>query len=222
MLGLTLADIYNLSPPKHIQDDSVVGHPKTPPLYPQIPQIIHSHSIPHFLLKSRLILSTFHFPKYLILIRDVRHTLVSYYEKWNHVYGVDFSTFVRGDVRGKKFRKDVWFYIQFLNDWGALVAHHPERIAVLKYEEIRADPVGELARVLDYFGIAGATPQLLKSVVAKASKSEMANRPNPRVKASVVRMDDRSSAEWFSEEDRLFISQICRRNLKYTFGYQYG
>ncbi len=38
---------------------------------------------------------------------------------------------------------------------------------------------------------------------------------------SVVRMDPRPSEEWYSDEDRRFVAELCRRNLKYTFGYQY-
>ncbi len=38
---------------------------------------------------------------------------------------------------------------------------------------------------------------------------------------SVVRMDPRPSEEWYSDEDRRFVAELCRRNLKHTFGYQY-
>ncbi len=53
MLGLTLAKIHDLTPPSHLLDNSIVGHPKSPPLYPQIPQIVTTHSIPHGLLHRR-------------------------------------------------------------------------------------------------------------------------------------------------------------------------
>ena len=221
MLGLTLARLYDLPPPSHIQDDSVVGHLKSPPLYPQIPQIVHSHSIPHYLLRSRTLFRLLHFPKHLILVRDIRDGLVAYYEKWNTRFNVDFSTFLRGDARGKKYRYDIWLRIRFLNGWGAVIARHPEHTAVLKYEDLVADTPGQLARVCDHFNIAGVTPELLDEVVALASKEEMAKRPNPKVKRTVVRIDSRPADEWYSDADRLFVAEVLRRNLKYTFGYKY-
>ncbi len=221
MLGLTLARLYDLPPPAHIQDDAIVGHPRSPPLYPQIPQIVHSHSIAHHLLRSRTLLRLVHFPKHLILVRDIRDGLVAYYEKLSSRFNVDFSTFLRGDVSGRKYKYDIWLRIRFLNAWGAVVERHPEHAAVLKYEDLLADTRGRLARACDHFGIEGVTPELLDEVVAAASKAEMAKRPNPKVKKAVVRMDPRPSGEWYSDADRRFVAEVCRRNLKHTFGYKY-
>jgi hypothetical protein len=34
-------------------------------------------------------------------------------------------------------------------------------------------------------------------------------------------MDPRPADEWYSDADRLFVAEVLRRNLKYTFGYKY-
>ena len=102
-----------------------------------------------------------------------------------------------------------------------MVERHPEHTAVLRYEDLKADTRGQLARVCAYFDIKGVSPDLLDDVVAAASKEEMAKRPDPNVKLTVVRMNTRPADEWYSEEDRRFVSELCRRNLKYTFGYRY-
>jgi hypothetical protein len=219
MLGLTLAKIHNLPPPAHIQDDAIIGHPKTPPRYGNIPQIVHSHTIPHYLNRSRRLVCLVHFPKYLILVRDMRDALVSHFEKWKDEYGVSFSTYLRGDMRGR-YGNDIWLQIRFLNAWGAVAKRQPERTQVLKYEALCGDTKGELARVCAFFGIAGATPSILAEVVGQASKDEMAMRPNPEVRLSVVRVAERSTL--YSPEDRRFIAETCRRNLRHSFGYSYG
>ena len=352
MLGLTLAKIYDLPPPSHIQDDSIIGHTRSPPIYPGIPQIIHSHSIPHYFLRSRALVAILHFPRYVVLVRDIRDGLVAHYEKFNGEYNVDFSTFLHGGVRrkrnaasGRKYADDIWLRIRFLNGWGAVAERHPERVAVLRYEDLKADTrselarvcnhlvspqiihshsiphyflrsralvailhfpryvvlvrdirdglvahyekfngeynvdfstflhggvrrkrnaasgrkyaddiwvrlrflngwgavierqpehaavvtyeellsdtPGQLARVCDYFNIEGVTPDLLDEVVALASKEEMAKLPNPKVNRIVVRTDPRPSNDWYSDADRSFVAEVCRRNLKYTFGYKY-
>ncbi len=224
MLGLTLAKLYNLPPPANIGDGSIVGTLKSPPLYAQIPQIVSTHSIPHILLRSRTFFRILYFPRYLILVRDIRAVLVSHYERRKGQYDVDFPTYLRGDVRGKTYRHDIWTRIRWLNGWGAVVEHHPEQTAVLKYEDLKADTRGELTRVCDYFKINGVTPDLLDQVIAASSKEEMAKRLDPQwtgAKWKAVRMDPRPSEEWYSDEDRRFVAELCRRNLKYTFGYQY-
>lgn len=222
MLGLALAKLYDLPPPSHIKDKSIVGHPKSPAIYTQVPQIIYTHDYPHYFLRSRTLFRLFHFPKYLILVRDIRDALVAHYEKEKNEYNVDFSTFLRGDVRGNKYRYDIWMRILFLNAWGAVVKRHPERIAILRYEDLLADTPGQLARVCDHFNITGVTPELMDDVVAAASKEEMVKLTGSNPHRRIVRNDPRSSGEWYTNEDLGFVTEVCRRNLNYTFGYKYG
>ena len=215
LLSLTLAKLYGLPPPVYIQDHSIVGKP----IYPQIPRIINSSLVPHYLLRSRALFRFFHFPKHLIVVRDLRDSLVSHYEKQKSDYKVDFSTYLRGDVRRKMYRNDIWTRIHYMNGWGAVVERHPEQAAVLKYEDLKADTRGQLARICDHFNFEGVTPDLLDEVVAAASKENMAKRENP--KYHVVRLDPRPADEWYSDEDRRFVAEVCRRYLKYTFGYRF-
>ena len=221
MLSLTLAKLFELPPPAHFRDNSIVGHPKSPPIYQQIPQIVIAHSIPHYLLRSRMLFKLLHFPRYLILVRDIRSVLVAHYERRKDSLNVDFSTYLRGDFRSKNYKYDIWLRIRFLNGWGPVAERHPEQVAVVKYEDLIADTPGQLARVCDHFNIKGVTPDLLDEVIAAASKAKMAKFQKPNAQRSLVRQDPRPSGEWYSEEDRRFVAELCRRNLKYTFGYQY-
>ena len=83
---------------------------------------------------------------------------------------------------------------------------------------MKADTRGQLAWVCDHFNIEGATPDLLDEVVAAASKAEMAKRSKPKAKLRSVRMGARPADEWYSDEDRRFVTEVCRRYLKHTFG----
>ena len=219
MLGLTLARLYDLPRPRHLHDNSIIGSP----IYPQIPQILHTHAIPHYLFRSRTVIRLLRFPKYVILVRDLRDVLVSHYEKHKSEYNADFSTYLHGNVRGGGRRKggDIWVRIRFLNGWGAVAERHPREFAVLKYEDLVADTRGEFARVCDHFEIEGVTLDLVDTVVGAASKSKMRNLPDPKGKWIVIRTDSRPSDEWYSDADRRFVAEVCRRNLKYTFGYRY-
>ncbi len=81
MLGLALAKRYNLPPPSHIKNTSIIGRPKSPAIHTQIPQITSCHDYPHYLLRSRTLLRLLDYPKTLFLVRDIRAALVSHYEK---------------------------------------------------------------------------------------------------------------------------------------------
>ncbi len=217
MLGLALAKLYDLPHPPYILSTSFVGKP----IYTHIPQILHTHCIPHYMFRSRAFFRLFHLPRHLILVRDIRDALVSRYEKYKREYNVDFSTYLRGDLRGKKYTIDIWVRIRFLNGWGAVVERNAEEFAVLKYEDFITDRHGRLARLCDHFNIEGVTPDLLDEVVAAASKAEMNKLPYPNGKSIVVRANPRPSDEWYSDADRRFVAEVCRRHLKYTFGYRY-
>ena len=215
MLGRVLAKLYDLELPANIQGRSIVGKPE----YPQTPRIIDTTMSPHYFLRSRALFRLFRVPNHLILVRDLRDALVSRYEIRKDQYNVDFSTYLRGDIRHSRFRVDIWTRIRFLNGWGAVVERQPERVAVLKYEDLKADTRGQLGRVCEHFGFEGVTPDLIDEVVAVSSKSEMAKRAKPGTRS--VRMDPRPADEWYSDEDRRFLAEVCRRHLKYTFGYRY-
>jgi hypothetical protein len=157
------------------------------------------------------------------LVRDIRDVLVSVYEKRKRKGGsdMDFSTYLRGNPDAGKHRPRIWSRIRFLNGWGAVAERQPEQVAVVKYEDLLADTRGQLARVCNHFNIEGVTPDLLDEVIAAASKAEMVKLPNPKKTRWTVRMDPRPADEWYSDADRRFVAELCRRNLKYTFGYRY-
>ena len=136
-----------------------------------------------------------------------------------NVYNVDFSTYLRGDVVGRAYYNDIWTRLRYYNGWGPVAERNPRKVAVVKYEDLMADTRGQLARICDHFDIEGATPDLLDEVVARVSKTEMAKRGKPTWR--VVRTDARPTDEWYSDDDRHFVAEVCRRNLKYTFGYKY-
>ena len=109
MLSVVMSPEYGLPIPELLQDDSIIGHPKSPPKHTNAPRIVHSHTITAPVLAWPLVHELFGLPRYLILVRDPRAALVSHYEKWKDRYQVSFSEFLRGDPRGKRFRKDIWW-----------------------------------------------------------------------------------------------------------------
>ena len=220
MLGLLLAELYDLPDPEQIQSNAIVGHPNHPPVYPDIPRIVLTHSTAHHAMRLPVVHRALGLPRYVVLVRDIRHILVSVYEKWDETHRVDISTFLRGDVRSQRYITDIWQLMRFFNAWGAVVEACPERATALRYEDLMADTRGNLARLCAFLGIEGVTPALIEHAVAGASKQEMAQWPGPAHK--VVNLGERDPNDWFGAAERDFLDEVCRRNLKYRFGYDLG
>ncbi|AKJ64453.1 sulfotransferase domain-containing protein [Kiritimatiella glycovorans] len=218
MLSLCMAEVYEKPAPETIQDMDFIGRPKQPPKYSGLPRIVSSHSLPHGLMFMRPVRDRLEFPRYLILVRDPQHALVSHYEKWKARYGVDFSSFLRGDVRDKLYFNDIWRQLEFLNGWGRVVCDPFFTTMTLKYENMKRDPEAALKAACEYFGIP-AGEEVVSAAVHRSTKSEMAERSRPRNREQVIRNDRRDPMEWFTEQDRKWWNAVCRELLDWDAGY---
>ncbi|MBI1214372.1 MAG: hypothetical protein GC185_00970 [Alphaproteobacteria bacterium] len=220
MLSHVLADVHGLPPVGHIQDDSIIGGIKSPPVHDNIPRIVHSHSMPHALT---LKLPFLRYPGYIVLLRDLRHSLVSHYERFNALYGgVDFSTYLRGDVRQKTFFSDIWTRIRFMNEWGRLARQYPGRVALLRYEDMREDAAAAVTKACRFFRIEGAGPEVVRRAVGDCGKAKMAERQNPAMENTVVRLGERPPlSSYFTQENEAFFRRTCREYLTEDMGYGY-
>lgn len=219
MLAHIMTELYDLPPLEHIQDDSIIGHTKTPPKYKNIPQIIHSHGYPHALT---LKLPVLHYPKYLVLLRDLRESLVSHYERFKGDYpGVGFSEYLKGDVRQKKFHSDIFTRIRFMNEWGDVIKRNPQQTLFLRYEDIKQNPSAEVFRICSFFNIKKVTEEHCARAVAATTKDKMAQKPNPDVKTTVVRLDHKPLEEYYTPSNQAIFEGLCRQMLSHDFGYGY-
>lgn len=221
MLASCFVQIYGLPPLAHIQDDSIIGHTKSPPVYKNIPQIVHSHGFPHALT---LKIPGLHYPKYLVLVRGLKESLVSHYERFKGDYrNCDFSEYLRGDVRQDKFHSDIWSRMRFMNEWGRLLQSHPQSAMALRYEDMKQDAKASLKKTCAFFGIDAATGEIIDKAVSGSTREKMAEKPNPDIPTVVVREEERKPlAEYFTPENEAFFNATVARYLKHDFGYGYN
>jgi hypothetical protein len=107
--------------------------------------------------------------KVIMLLRDPRDVLVSYYlhvSRRSDLFHGSISEFIRSDVYG--IRKIVAFY----NIWHANL-HVPQALLPLRYEELHADPQGKLRSVLDFIGADYIADGIVQRTVEFASFSNM-------------------------------------------------
>ncbi|MBO6827020.1 MAG: sulfotransferase domain-containing protein [Sneathiella sp.] len=215
-----LAQKYNLPPLEHIQDDSIVGHTKSLPKYKNIPQIVHSHAFPHAL---SLKVPFLHYPKYLVLLRDMRSSLVAHYERFKDDYiSEDFGTYLLGDPWQKKYQNDIFINIRFMNEWGDLCKRFPNQVTFIRYEDMQSDLYSVMRKVCDFFDIPEISDEVLKTAIEDNTKDKMAKKkPNPKVSTTIVRTTGKSSEDYFTPENMKTFDEICGQLLRHKLGYDY-
>lgn len=104
-----------------------------------------------------------------LLVRDPRDLLVSLYfqmtRRENRFEG-DLPTFLR-EARGS-----TTTLIAFMNTW-MREKEVPQRLHLLRYEDLRRDPEAELARVLAFCGVENVASETLRGAVETASFERM-------------------------------------------------
>jgi hypothetical protein len=222
MLSHAIAHHYGVAPPKYINNASsneLIGHPKHPRPYPDLPRIASSHSIPPYVLQWQWMRRVRKPPPYAVVIRDVRDLLISNYEKWRETYAVPFNQYVAGDPRGKAYVCDVWWYVRFANRWGNIAQRHPLETLVLRYEDFRKDPMDGLRQLCQHFRLE-LTDADLEAGIAVGSKEIMTRHQDPNIDEKPVRPDGQGDTR-FSQDDFAVLGDILRRHLRHDFGYSY-
>ena len=222
MLASALTEKYELPPPQYIHANDVIAGPKDPKLHDAVPHLVSAHSIPHALFRSRLFHASSNLPPYVILVRDIRATLVSNYEKWKDHYQCDFEEFLRGDISGQRFNNDIWWCIRFCNMWGTIKARVPESLHLVRYEDLRHDTLNELRSINDYWRL-DLDEDTLKRAIAASSKDKMALKKDPDTPfgVNVVRNDGKPWKDWYNRENTRLVAKFCDAFLKYDHGYDY-
>lgn len=222
ILASALSHKHGLPAPRYSHANEFIGGIREKREYPELPHIVSTHSIPHILLRGRRIRNKMKFPPYLVLVRDIRASLVSNYEKWKAHYSCGFSEYLRGDVSGHRFDSDIWWCIRFCNAWGVIAEKFPQHTMVLRYEALRTDTLSELVRINRFWSL-GLSEKDLEYGIAESSKEKMAEKKDPATPLglTVVREDSVADDQYFDPANEAFFRQICEQFLRYGFNYDY-
>lgn len=224
LISNTLATELNLPRPRYASGRSAndfVGNPKWPHKYPQAPRIGSSHNLPSSFLGIWPIFRALRLPPVVVLVRDIEQAMLSHYVKWREESGLSLSDYVRVRPPGRKGVADIWWYIDFFNRWGQFSARYPDRILVLRYEDLRAEPARWLDVVLRHYRIK-VKPSSINAAVAASRREVMRRELDPNAGELIIPEDrDRVSVS-FSEEDRALIRALLAKHLKHSFGYHYA
>lgn len=221
MASHAIAHRLNLAPPETSSgpgSDAFIGHPKHDRVHARAPRIGSSHNIPSRLITVAAEAGMLDLPPTVVLVRDPREALASYYVKWAEAYDLGtFSQFLRRPAPGRKKVDDVWWFVRFLNRWGALAAALPDRVLVLKHEELKADPGAGVRQLWAHFGVRLDSADVA-AAVAVSSKQAIAEKLDPAYGEAIVPSEARRAVVW-TDEDRAYLSALLRGHLRHGFGY---
>ncbi|RYF92519.1 MAG: hypothetical protein EON95_12145 [Caulobacteraceae bacterium] len=199
--------------------DAFIGHPKHDRLHARAPRIGSSHNIPSRLITVAAEAGMLDLPPTVVLVRDPREALASYYAKWVDIYGLGtFSEFLRRPAPGRKKVDDVWWFVRFFNRWGALAQALPERVLVLRHEDLKADPGAGVRRLWAHWGVTLDEADIA-AAVAVSSRQAIAAKLDPTYGEAIVPSADRRAAVSWTDEDRAYLSALMRGHLRHDFGY---
>jgi hypothetical protein len=220
MLAVGIAKEHNLPLPQYNHANDIIRGTRDPLVYRNSPRLGSSHSIPSPLLRSALFRSVVRFPRYIVLIRDIRYSLISNYEKWRNRYNCSFSEYLRGDTRGRRFNNDIWWCIRFINAWGWLIEKYPDDHLLIRYEDMAAKTIHHLKRINAFWHL-GIRDENLEFAIHESTKDKMLLKHDPGRPPGEIRKEAILHEDIFSSEDISFFNECCSRYLKYDFGYSY-
>ena len=219
-LSCALAEQFHRPPPALASGDASdddLGHPRRPPRWPEPPRIGSSHNLPSRLIGSRALRSLVAIPPTVVLVRDLKDALLSFYVKWRETYGVELSEFVAGDPTGARYKADVWWFIQFFNRWGEIAHRWPAQTLVVRYEDLLTDPAEQLRRIGRHWGV-DFTEAAIAAGLAAAGRDRMAGQLDP-AKTAVMSDQEARARILYTPADLAVLDAILARRLKWNFGY---
>lgn len=215
---------YGVPRLEHIRDKSIIGHPRMEHRHAHVPRLVRTHHAPSPLVHCAPARGLLTFPKYVVLLRDIRASVVSRYERQTEeMAGVSFSDSLRDhSLLGRGTKWDLYKRFVFFNAWGDVARAMPEQTLLVHYENVRRDTAGELERIWRFLELPVSNPGMFAQATAECSKDRMA-AADPHLRNIVlVRKDERDPVDWFSAEDREYFSARCAELLRHNFGYDFN
>jgi hypothetical protein len=187
-------------------------------------RLIGSNIVPEGILRTK---------KVVLLYRDPRDVVVSMYfhktKRSRRKMQIDISSFVRDRRYG------ICNVVRVMNLWRTRLADHPACLW-LCYEGMKADPAGQLHRLLEFSGVPGVREELIREAVAFADfenmkRMEAGNEFGTRILRARDASDPDSFkvregkvggfAKHFSPADLEYLSR-CLASLDTSYGYRPG
>jgi hypothetical protein len=224
MLSAALASHYQLPPPRFSsgpESDAFIGHPRHRAVHAAAPRIGSSHNLPSKIipwLGERRLLAL---PPTVVLVRDIRDAMLSYYLKWHADTGMPLGDYVRGGPGGRRTPANAWWFMRFFDHWGEMIRAFGPQVLVVRYEDVQASPATWIRRIGAHYGVR-FTDADLDAAMAVCGHEAVERQLDPQYGEVIVSDRDRRAAVQLSPEDDRYLLSLFRAFLKHDLGYGYG
>ena len=155
MLSAAIASHLALPRPERSSgpaSDAFIGHARHPRRIPEAPRIGSCHHMPSRLVALLARLGLVRLPPMVVLVRNIPDAVTSYFCKWREAKALGgLRDYVARGPRPKGV--DLWWFIRFFNRWGGLKQALPERVLVVRYEDVQDDPEAWVRRIWAHWGV---------------------------------------------------------------------
>lgn len=221
MLAVALADTHGLARPQYFSERAVspyIGRPKSELVFPQLPRLAFSHSIPHRLADWGWARRLAQLPPYALCVRHPMAILASHHAKWAYATNAGWLEYLEGDPKGRRFRCDLFWLARFWNRWGEVERKFPEAVLRVQYERACADPRTTIEAIARHWNV-HLTPAAIDAALAEGTKQAMAGKIDPGAEPNVLQNRQQSLEELFSGEAMDIYAQLVRRLFRHDLGY---
>ena len=201
MLAVAIADTHGIDRPRYFSENAVrpyIGWPKDKPVFPQIPRLAFSHTIPHRLADWGWARRLASLPPYVLAVRHPMAILAS-------------------DPGGKQYRCDIYWLARFWNRWGDVRHDAPGLILNVHYEDTLKDARAVLEAVAAHWSL-DLAPDAIDAALAAGTKEEMAKHTDPDAEPNVLQNRKTSLADLFTGE----AMDLYRAQVKTLFRHDLG
>jgi len=215
---------------------------------PAVPKVFFSHNnYMRDFLKDWDTLNHFRGKKIVLLVRDPRDVAVSQFFQWKYRMRPHKKRLNQYPVHGSD--TGVWAFVtnpdcgiprivDFFNGWAGYLAEFGNDILIIRYEDMRQDPAGVMAKVLAFVGTPGTPQQIDKAVefasyenMKKLEEKSLFKGSGARVKPGdkknpnsykVRRGKVGGYRDYFEDEQVIEIDRLVEQGLDPVFGYGGG
>jgi len=220
MLSAAIASRLGLPRPDRSsgpQSGDFIAHARHPRRHPQAPVIGSSHHMPSRLVAALGRLGLYRLPPVVLLVRNIPDALTSYFCKWREAKALG----ALADYVGRAPRAqgvDLWWYIRFFNRWGLLRRAFPDRVLVVRYEDLQADPEGWVRRIWRHWGVELSDDDLA-AAVALSTRQAIADHLDPIYGETIVPERQARGDTQLTGDEASVVGLRLAAHLRCDFGY---
>jgi hypothetical protein len=220
MLSAAIANRLGLPRPERSSgplSDAYIANARHPRRFPQAPVIGSSHHMPSRLVAALGLLGLYQLPPVVLLVRNIPDALTSYFFKWRDEKALGgLSDYVARRPRPQGV--DIWWFIRFFNRWGQLSRVFPDRVMVVRYEDLQAEPERWVRRIWAHWGVELAEADLAAAMAVSSREAVAAHQDGAYGETIAPERQARGAAR-LSWADASTVGGRLASHLRCDFGY---